>query len=627
MSRIILTVLFFALYPIIGVAQKVTPYFDCTSKLENSYGICTHFTRTDKRNDYATMAVQLKMMKSVGIGNVRCDIDYGTINNNGTGILDEVLTATKNYGINFLGIAYDSEFYKKTWSSAKNFKGYLATLENKYVNRFSELEFVNEVDLCKQNDVCRHYLQGLKTFEDIKKSNPSIKILFSGVSDTRSKMLDTLMANGAYRYFDIMNLHAYPNNEDSLIARFNALKRNMEKYHWNKPVWITEIGMHTASNLDKSNTNDEFFTKVVPQALKMIGKSVKGLNYGVIRDTKAKYSTLTDSEIEEYILKRNAIPMFLTLDQLKDVDVSKVPVIVATSDESFPSQYFPYLLNYVKRGGTTILPYGAPLYYDRAESGWKSVGSMYANQLHIGELFWWTDEAKKLNAPETPTYSKESSQFGYNYAYTFDKNTGRTARYLTSSSLRGNDKMMPITYAGNDKYRGVVAALYQLNSDLKGNFIIQTRVRTQRYVDKEVEQARRLARFYLTSFAYGIDKVFWYNFRACEIDSTYSEDNFGIVHKDLSPKPAFYAYKTMTTMCPSGSTRPTLTINGDIYTSSWKKPDGTKVSAIWSPNGICYIDLPIQSVKIYDYLGKPVRLQRKGKLIITSGVTYIIGDR
>lgn len=103
MSRIILTVLFFALYPIIGVAQKVTPYFDCTSKLENSYGICTHFTRTDKRNDYATMAVQLKMMKSVGIGNVRCDIDYGTINNNGTGILDEVLTATKNYGINFLG--------------------------------------------------------------------------------------------------------------------------------------------------------------------------------------------------------------------------------------------------------------------------------------------------------------------------------------------------------------------------------------------------------------------------------------------------------------------------------------------------------------------------------------------
>lgn len=625
MARVTLTFFIFTLYSIIGVAQKVTPYFECTSKLENPYGVCSHFTRTDKRNDYGSMTSQLKMMKSIGIGNVRCDIDYGTINNNGTGILDEVLTATKNYGINFLGIAYDSEFYKKTWSSIKNFRGYLATLENMYLNRFSELEFVNEVDLCKQNEACRHYLLDLKNFNGIKAYKPAIKILFSGLSDTRSKALDTLMTNGAYRYFDIMNFHAYPNNEDSLIARFNALKGNMEKYHWSMPVWITEIGMHTASKLDKSNTNYEFFTKVVPQALKRIGKTIKGLNYGIIRDTKAKYSTLTDSEIEEYILKRNAIPMFLTLDQLKDVDVSKVPVIVATSDESFPSQYFPYLLNYVKRGGTTILPYGAPLYYDRAESGWKSVGSMYANQLHIGELFWWTDEAKKLNAPETPTYSKESSQFGYNYAYTFDKNTGRTARYLTSSSLRGNDKMMPITYAGNDKYRGVVAALYQLNSDLKGNFIIQTRVRTQRYVDKEVEQARRLARFYLTSFAYGIDKVFWYNFRACEIDSTYSEDNFGIVHKDLSPKPAYFAYKMLTTMCPSGSSRPTLEKTGNIYVSKWTRPDGKSVTALWSPNGITYTKVNIVlKAKVYNYMGKEIKSFDTNRFMVTSGVTYIV---
>lgn len=627
MARIALVVIILALYSIIGAAQKVTPYFECTSKLENPYGVCSHFTRTDNRHDYNTMAAQLKMMNSIGIGNVRCDIDYGTISNEGTGILNDVLTATQDYGVNFLGIAYDSEFYKKTWNSDKNFRGYLTTLEKEYVNRFSELEFSNEMDLYKQNDVCRHYLQDLKTFWGIKAYKPSIKILFSGLSDTRSKSLDTLMADGAYRYFDIMNFHAYPSNEDSLIARFNALKENMEKYHWSKPAWITEIGMHTATNLDKSNTNYEFFTKVVPQALKRIGKTAKGLNYGIIRDTKAKFSTLTDSEVEEYIQKMNAKPMYLTLNQLKDVDVSKVPVIVATSDESFPSQYFPYLLDYVRRGGTIILPYGAPLYYDRTENGWKSVGSKYANQLHIGELFWWTDEAKKLKAPETPTYSKENSQFGYNYAYSFDKNTGRTARYLTSSSLKGNDKMMPITYAGNDKYRGVVAALYQLNSDLKGNIIIQTRVSTQRYVDKEVEQARHLARFYLTSLAYGIDKVFWYNFRACEIDSTYSEDNFGIVHKDLSPKPAYYAYKTLTTMCPSGSTRPTLNIDGDIYTSTWTKPDGAKVSAIWSPNGTCYKNLNISGVKLYDYLGNAIKQNSKNSFLVSSGVTYSVLEK
>ena len=281
----------------------------------------------------------------------------------------------------------------------------------------------------------------------------------------------------------------------------------------------------------------------------------------------------------------------------------------------------------MKRGGTIILPYGAPFYYDSSENGWKSVGDLYARQLHIGELFWWTNKAKTLNAQETPSLVKPNKKFGYTYTYRFDKRSGKTARYLTKENLKDKDEMIPITYAGNDKYMGVVAALYKLDSDLKGNIIIQTRLHTQRYVDKEQEQARRVARFYLTSFAYGIDNVFWYKFRSCELDSTYSEDNFGVVHKDLTPKPAFYAYKTMTTMCPSGSTRPTLTVNGDIYTSSWTKPDGTKVSAIWSPNGTCYTDLPMKGVKIYDYLGKPIRQQRKGKLLITSGVTYIIGQR
>ena len=38
--------------------------------------------------------------------------------------------------------------------------------------------------------------------------------------------------------------------------------------------------------------------------------------------------------------------------------------------------------------------------------------------------------------------------------------------------------------------------------------IVQTRLRTQRYVNKEMEQVRRVARIYLISFAYGVDKVF-----------------------------------------------------------------------------------------------------------------------
>lgn len=60
------------------------------------------------------------------------------------------------------------------------------------------------------------------------------------------------------------------------------------------------------------------------------------------------------------------------------------------------------------------------------------------------------------------------------------------------------------------------------------------------------------------------------------------------------------------------------------YTSTWIKPDGTNVSAIWSPNGTCYRNLDVNGAKLYDYMGKPVRQQCKSKMLINSGVTYLV---
>jgi len=614
------------LFSLIVNAQPAVPLFTCSNKLINPYGFCAHVTRKGYRYDYWSMESQMKLFKEIGANNVRSDIDYGTINTSGKGLLDSVLLSASSRCINFLGIAYDLELYKPSWKENSSFVSYLETLKKCYSNKLQYIEFFNEVNYCNQPSLSYHYIDDLRRVYKLKGQNKNLKILFSGIYDPKGLFLDSMMRDKAYLYFDIMNLHIYPDNENQLIHLFKTLKSNMDKYSWSKPVWITETGMNTAE-YDKLNTNHEFFTKVVPMALKHLTLYYKNIHYGILRDSEKGYATLTDDETYNYITNLGFSPTYINFAKLQNISIKDLPVLVVTGSEGFPAKYFPLILDYVKRGGTIILPYGAPFYYDSSENGWKSVGDLYARQLHIGELFWWTNKAKTLNAQEMPSLVKPNKKFGYSYTYRFDKRSGKTARYLTKDNLKDKDEMIPITYAGNEKYMGVVAALYKLNSDLKGNIIIQTRLNTQRYVDKEQEQARRVARFYLTSFAYGIDKVFWYKFRSCELDSTYSEDYFGVVHKDLSPKPAFYAYKTMTTMCPSGSTRPTLTINGDIYTSSWKKTDGTKVTAKWSPNGICYIDLPIQSVKIYDYLGKPVRLQRKGKLMITSGITYIIGER
>lgn len=114
-------------------AQTVIPLFKCSKKLENPYGICTHFTRKSERYDHSTMDRQLRMMHDIGINNVRGDIDYGSTNDNNTGMMDSILEACMLYDINFLGIASDSEFYNREW---KAFKSYLNTFINHYADKF-----------------------------------------------------------------------------------------------------------------------------------------------------------------------------------------------------------------------------------------------------------------------------------------------------------------------------------------------------------------------------------------------------------------------------------------------------------------------------------------------------------
>lgn len=41
----------------------------------------------------------------------------------------------------------------------------------------------------------------------------------------------------------------------------------------------------------------------------------------------------------------------------------------------------------------------------------------------------------------------------------------------------------------------------------------------------------------------GIERLFFYEFRSKERDPFYSEDHFGLTHRDLSPKPAYERLK------------------------------------------------------------------------------------
>ncbi len=60
-------------------------------------------------------------------------------------------------------------------------------------------------------------------------------------------------------------------------------------------------------------------------------------------------------------------------------------------------------------------------------------------------------------------------------------------------------------------------------------------------------QAKMLPRSYLLALAAGVKNVAWYDYHDDGPDPSYNEHNFGILRTDLTPKPSYFAFRTMAT--------------------------------------------------------------------------------
>lgn len=59
--------------------------------------------------------------------------------------------------------------------------------------------------------------------------------------------------------------------------------------------------------------------------------------------------------------------------------------------------------------------------------------------------------------------------------------------------------------------------------------------------------ARMLVRSYLLAMSKGVQNIAWYDYRDDGVDQSYAEHHFGILYNDLTPKPSYFAYRTMAT--------------------------------------------------------------------------------
>jgi hypothetical protein len=559
------------------------PLFPCSGTVDNPYGVCTHITRPHM--DYPYMERELKLTRDLGIGWIRSDFDFGTVFGSATDFapqfFDEVLSSVANHSQRLLPIL--------TWLGSfpwddPTYGAYVDSLSNRYRGKIAHWEIMNEVDFMGGIDsLAQKYARSLKVASDrLHAADPENKVLLTGLGGVGNPFVDGMFRLGAMENVDIMNFHSYFSPEDNILAcaKIDSL---MHLYGQRKPVWMTECGMNTCRDTCPA---DGFYRQLLPYALERIGIDESRICVGYIADRTTGYVALTPYQADEYLKPCAASVLPVSFSELKRLDVKKIPVLVTTSDEFFPDRFFPDIEDYVRRGGTIVLSGGYPFYYDattvgEANLGARAVADSNYSRLHMAHLDSKTDPVtgEELSAVPPLTWRDAGNSCPYGWKVT----PFSPARYLSGDNLHEGDTLIPLLWAGTEYVGGVIAGIYKLRSELRGNIVFQTRMYFNPPVFKEAEQARRVARTYIIALSQGIERVFWYNLRSREDDSGEAEDNFGLIHKDFSEKPACQAYRTMTQMLPSGSSRPALQVDGNVYEARWVRPDGKCVIAMWSP--------------------------------------------
>ncbi len=537
---------------------------------------------------------------------------------------DQTVKVLKGKGITLLPIlGYDVPWAKPAWEHVDAWRNYVRTVVSRYQGELPYWEVWNEQNGLGKDDAgtVKLYNPLLKSaYEEIKKIDPKLQVLYGGTSHVPLKFIEASLADGAGNYFDVMNIHPYHVNgvPEDMLPEIAGLKTLMARYGVSdKPIWITEIGWPTIEP-------PRFYRSAFQAAFEKIGIDYAHSTAAVINDPEIGFYETAMFDVDQNLAMFQKIKR-IRLADLKRLDVAKYPVLLPSCTEEFPMAYLPDVLNYVKKGGTIILPSGLPFYHDLQLDGKGGqnkvqVGDRYMKDFHIG----WETSWSKPGVPDSVSRQKVADAFQGKFSLDRDYSANR---FLHADNLKPGDQMIPIMEAVTDNgYHAPVFALYQLNSDLKGNVIVCTSMNSTAAVSMKL-QAEMLPRTYLLALSQGIERIYWYNMQSVEDNPDEPEHHFGIAHRDLSKKPAFMAYQTLTKMLPANSTRPKLTItpNG-VYLANWIRPDGVRVWALWTARHSQPVKLKISGKleAVVDHLGEPVAVPENVKYA-AAALLYLVG--
>ena len=583
------------------------------------YGVCAHVSR--KGGDFEQMDGVFRQMNAAGFRWARTDFDWWGIEPRkgqwNFSHLDILRDKARKEGIRILPIlGYTVAWATPAWKHPDAWLAYVRKTVERYKNDFRYWEIYNEPNtpFWKDKVSAKAYAELLKkTFRKIKAVDPALKVVLGGVSGVPIPYLEELFQAGGAEAFDVMNIHPYQWNAlpEQNLPLYRELKRLMRKYGADrKPVWITEIGWSTARP-------PELHARVVKAALEHLNIRPGDFPLVCVSSIQGVVPPSLSGMFRETVLCR--------VEEIGSLDPRRFPVLIPCLGETFPAGAHEPLENYLRKGGTVLLLQGLPFYYDLLPDGsWRQVNDRHLKRFHLATETWWTAKG----VPKYETSYRIAGEFGHSLVLEkedFPGNAGR-GRFLSSRNLKPGDRFIPMIFGRSGDFEAPVCGIYSLNSDLKGTILVCSLKKNAETVPEEY-QAAYLVRSALLAAASGVEAFFCYSLRSREYAPSAREAHFGILRKDLSPKPAYEALRELIRRLPEHSSRPVLTRgkNG-ILSIEWHARDGRKICALYAEHAAvkCRIASSDPEAALYDLYGKRIG-RAEGEWTLSFAPVYVEG--
>ncbi len=148
----------------------------------------------------------------------------------------------------------DDDYYTYPPKDMNAWYNFVKIIAERYKGKINAWEIWNEEDLSYfWKGSVEQYIELMKyaymALKEVDENNivvmGGLALGEAGIGDYNPNFLEDFLEGGGGKYVDVYAFHVYG---DTLLQRYEYMKRVLERYGENKPIWITEFGASTYSD-------------------------------------------------------------------------------------------------------------------------------------------------------------------------------------------------------------------------------------------------------------------------------------------------------------------------------------------------------------------------------------------